>query len=491
MSAIFDIELGWYHDNSSLEKSKDFFVSKGRIKMKRTRIKEIFSQKKEMEVYICCWIRTNRAQAQFGFLNVNDGSCLTNLQVVYDSKLSNFEEISKFRVGMALGISGKVVLTPTMKQPLELHATEVTLLGDCPEDYPIQPKRHTREYLRDVAHLRPRTNLFHAVFRIRSVAAMAIHSYFQKNGYVYVHTPLITCADCEGSDQMFKITTLNMENLPKTEEGKVDFSKDLFGKQAFITGSGQLHGETFAMAFSDIYTFGPTFRTENSNTQTHANEFWMIEPEMAFCDLEGLMDIEEEMLKYVIRYVCNECAEEIEFCDQFVEKGLKQKLLDLVNSSFVRISHHDVVDILLKSKQNFEFKPSYTDDIAKEHEKYITDYFNGPVFITNWPKDIKAYYMKLNPDGETVAAVDLVVPHAGELMGGSQREEKLDVLLKRMEECHISKEGMEWYLDTRRYGGCVHSGFGMGFERLIMYLTGIENIRDSIPFPRTPKNCKY
>lgn len=459
--------------------------------MTRTRIKTIFSEQKEEQVFICAWVRTNRAQAQFGFLNVNDGSTLSNMQVVYDASLANFEQISKFRVGVAVSVAGRVVLTPGMKQPLEIHADEIKMLGDCPEDYPIQPKRHTREFLRDVAHLRPRTNLFNAVFRIRSVAAMAIHRYFQDRGYLYVHTPLITCADCEGSDQMFKITTLNMDDLPLNEEGKVDFSKDLFGKQAFITGSGQLQGETFAMAFGDIYTFGPTFRTENSNTQIHANEFWMIEPEMAFCDLEGLMDIEEEMLKFVIGYVLQNCPAEIDFCDQFVEKGLKKKLTVLTESKFTRISHHDVIDILLQAKVKFEFQPDYAEDIAKEHEKYITEYFNGPVFITDWPKDIKAYYMKLNPDGKTVAAVDLVVPQAGELMGGSQREEDLDKLLKRMEEMHIDKEGIGWYLDTRKYGGCVHSGFGMGFERLIMYLTGIENIRDVIPFPRTPKNCKY
>ena len=459
--------------------------------MKRDHIKELLKEKVEREVLIYGWVRTNRAQAQFGFLNVNDGSTLTNIQVVYDNKIENFSEISKFRTGVSLEIHGKVVLTPNNKQPLEIHATSVKMLGDCGEDYPIQPKRHTREFLREYAHLRPRTNLFNAVFRIRSVAAMAIHTYFQSRGYLYVHTPLITCADCEGSDQMFKITTLDMNNLPLDENKKVDFSKDLFGKQAWITGSGQLQGETFAMAFSDIYTFGPTFRTENSNTQTHANEFWMIEPEMAFCDLEGLMDIEEEMLKSIISYVLENASDEIDFCDQFVEKGLKTKLTDILNSKFTRISHHDVVDILLKADVKWEFKPSYNDDISKEHERYITEYFNGPVFITNWPKDIKAWYMKLNPDNQTVAAVDLVVPHAGELMGGSQREENLDKLLARMEELHVSKDGIEWYLDTRRYGGCVHSGFGMGFERLIMYLTGIENIRDVIPYPRTPKNCEY
>ena len=459
--------------------------------MKRIRVKEIFINRKEEHVTICAWVRTNRAQAQFGFLNVNDGSTLTNLQVIYENNLSNFEEISKYRVGASVMVEGDIKLTPEMKQPLELHATKVELLGDCPENYPIQPKRHTREFLREVAHLRPRTNLFNAVFRIRSVAAMAIHSYFQSHGYLYVHTPLITCADCEGSDQMFKITTLNMDKVEKGPDGKVDYSKDLFGKQAFITGSGQLHGETYAMAFGDIYTFGPTFRTENSNTKTHANEFWMIEPEMAFCDLEGLMDIEEEMLKHVIKYVLDNAKEEIDFCDQFVETGLKEKLEKVLSSSFVRISHHDVVDILLKAPVKWEFKPSYEDDISKEHERYITEYFNGPVFIKDWPKDIKAYYMKVNPDNKTVAAVDLEVPQAGELMGGSQREENLDVLLKRMEEMHVSRKDIEWYLDTRRYGGCVHSGFGMGFERLIMYLTGVDNIRDVIPFPRTPKNCEY
>ena len=459
--------------------------------MKRTKIKQLFLDQSVKEVLVYAWVRTNRAQAQFGFLNVNDGSCLANLQVVYDSKLANFEEISKYRVGVSVLVKGNVVLTPNAKQPLEVHATEVMMLGDCPENYPIQPKRHTREFLRENAHLRARTNLFNAVFRVRSVAAMAIHSYFQGQGYVYVHTPLITCADCEGSDQMFKITTLNMQNPPLTDEGKVDYSKDLFGKQSFITGSGQLQGETFAMAFGDIYTFGPTFRTEYSNTKTHANEFWMIEPEMAFCDLEGLMDIEEEMLKYVIKYVLDNCPEEINFFDQFVEKGLKDKLTNLVNADFIRISHHDVVDILLKANKEWEFTPSYEEDIAKEHERYITEHFGGPVFIKDWPKDIKAYYMKVNPDNKTVAAVDLIVPISGELMGGSQREENLDVLLKRMEEMHVEKDGIEWYLDTRRYGGCVHSGFGMGFERLIMYLTGIDNIRDVIPFPRTPKSCEY
>ncbi len=460
--------------------------------MRRDKIKKIFEEKQAKEVVVYGWVRTNRAQSQFGFLNINDGSTILNLQVVYEpANIKNFEEVSKYRVGMSVKIVGDIVLTPDAKQPLEMKAKEVVMLGDCPEDYPIQPKRHTLEFLRDNAHLRARTNMFNAVFRIRSVAAMAVHSYFQSNGYLYVHTPLITCADCEGSDQMFKVTTFDMNNLPLGEDKKVDFSKDLFGKQSFITGSGQLQGETFAMAFSDIYTFGPTFRTENSNTKTHANEFWMIEPEMAFCDLNGLMDIEEEMLKYVVKYVLDNASDEINFCSQFIEKGLRERLEKLLTSKFTRISHHDVVDLLLKSGQKWEFKPSYEDDIAKEHEKYLTEYFNGPVFVTDWPKDIKAWYMKVNPDNKTVAAVDLLVPGSGELMGGSQREENLDVLLNRMKELNVDPEPIKWYLDTRKFGGNIHSGFGMGFERLIMYLTGVENIRDVIPYPRTPKNCEY
>lgn len=459
----------------------------------RTRVKKLFVNAKELDqqvVTLMGWVKTNRAQAQFGFLNINDGTYFDNVQIVYDEKLSNFNEISKYRVGMSVQVIGKVILTPEMKQPLEVHAEEITMLGDCPETYPIQPKRHTREFLRDVAHLRPRTNLFNAVFRIRSVAAMAIHRYFQDNGYLYVHTPLITCADCEGSDQMFKISTLDMKNLPLIN-GKIDFTKDLFGKQAFITGSGQLHGETFAMAFSDIYTFGPTFRTENSNTKTHANEFWMIEPEMAFCDIHELMDIEEEMLKFVVQYVLNTCPLEIQFCDQFVAKGLKEKLQKLLDSKFTRISHHEVIDILKKANVKWEFLPNYEEDIAKEHEKYITEYFNGPVFITNWPKDIKAFYMKLNEDNETVAAVDLEVPGAGEIMGGSQREENLEKLVSRMDELGMDQKELDWYINLRKFGGCVHSGFGMGFERLLIYLTGVENIRDVIPYPRTPGNCEF
>ena len=457
-------------------------------------VKELYQRLPEFmnkEVKVEGWIRNHRKQAHFGFIDFHDGTNFKSVQVVYEDHLANFDEISKLRVGSAIEVVGLVVESQGKGQEFELQASQVKLLGDCPEDFPIQPKRHTREFLREVAHLRPRTNLFQAIFRIRSVAAHAIHTYFQERNYLYVHTPLITCADCEGSDQMFKITTLNYENVQFTEDGAVDYSKDLFGKKAFITGSGQLHGETFAMAYKKIYTFGPTFRTENSNTKIHANEFWMIEPEIAFCDLEGLMDIEEEMLKFVVSYVLEHCKNEIEFCDKFVEKGLLAKLTALVNSKFTRISHKEVVDILLQSGNKWEFKPTYLDDIAKEHEKYITEYFNGPVFITNWPKDIKAYYMKLNEDNETVAAVDLVVPQAGELMGGSQREENYDKLMARMSELGVDASGIDWYINLRKYGGCVHSGFGMGFERLVIYLTGVDNIRDAIPFPRTPKNCEF
>ena len=457
-------------------------------------VKELYqklSQFMNQEVTLEGWIRNHRKQAHFGFIDFYDGTNFKSVQVVYEEDLANFEEITKFHIGSAIEVKGLVVPSQGKGQEFEIKATNVKLLGDCPEDYPIQPKRHTREFLREVAHLRPRTNLFQAIFRIRSVAAHAIHTYFQDRNYLYVHTPLITCADCEGSDQMFKISTLNFEKPELTKEGSIDFSKDLFGKKAFITGSGQLHGETFAMAYKKIYTFGPTFRTENSNTKIHANEFWMIEPEIAFCDLNGLMDIEEEMLKFVVSYVMEKCLFELDFCDKFVEKGLMAKLSALVNSKFTRISHHDCIDLLKKSGLKWEFEPTYEDDIAKEHEKYLTEYFNGPVFITDWPKDIKAYYMKVNPDNKTVAAVDLVVPQAGELMGGSQREESYEKLLERMSEMGVEADGIEWYINLRKYGGCVHSGFGMGFERLVIYLTGVDNIRDAIPFPRTPKSCEF
>ena len=399
--------------------------------------------------------------------------------------------ISKIRVGSAIRVNGIIIKSQGSGQSHEMKVKNIEILGDCPEDYPIQPKRHTREFLRELAYLRPRTNLFNAVFRVRSVSAHAIHEYFQSNNYVYFHSPIITGADCEGSGQMFKVTTLDMNNLPLGEDKKVDFKKDLFGKQTYITGSGQLHGETFALAYKKIYTFGPTMRTENSNTKTHANEFWMIEPEVAFCDLNGIMDIEEEMLKFIVKYVMDKCPLEIDFFDKFVEKGLKEKLTKVLNTKFVRITHKEAITLLKEAKVDFEFKPEYGEDIAKEHEKYITEYFNGPVFITNWPKDIKAFYMKLNDDNETVAAVDLEVPGSGELMGGSQREDDYNKLINRMKEMNIPRENLEWYTNLRRFGGCYHSGFGLGFERLIMYLTGIENIRDVIPYPRTPNNCDY
>ena len=434
------------------------------------------------------WIRNHRKQKDFGFIDFSDGTCFEHLQIVYDNSLSNFDDVSKFLVGCAIEVEGKLVESQG-NQKFELKASNVKLLGDCPSDFPIQPKRHTREFLRENAYLRPRTNLFQAIFRVRSVAAFAIHKFFQDRGYVYFHAPLITASDCEGAGEMFQVTTLDLERVAK--EGKVDYSKDFFNKPAALTVSGQLEAETFALAYKKVYTFGPTFRAENSNTKTHANEFWMIEPEIAFCDLEGDMDIMEEQLKYVVSYVLDNCPQEIDFFDKFVEKGLKDKLNKLVKSKFTRIDHEEVIKILKEAPVKWEFQPEYSEDIAKEHEKYITEYFNGPVFIKNWPKDIKAFYMKQNPDGKTVAAVDLEVPAAGELMGGSQREEDYDKLVSRMKELNMSSLDMEWYLNLRRYGGCVHSGYGMGFERLLIYLTGVENIRDVIPYPRTPGNCDY
>ena len=443
----------------------------------------------DKEVTLQGWIRNHRKQKEFGFIDFNDGTYFKSVQVVYDDKLDDFEDIQKLRIGSAIEVVGKVIESPAKGQEFEVQVVSINLLGDCPEDYPIQPKRHTREFLREQAYLRPRTNLFSAVFRVRSVAAYAIHKYFQENKYVYFHAPLITASDCEGAGEMFQVTTLDLDRVAKA--GKVDYSKDFFGKQAALTVSGQLQAETFALAYKRTYTFGPTFRAENSNTKTHANEFWMIEPEMAFTDLEGDMDVMEEMLKYVVKYVLDNCSEEMAFFDSFVEKGLIEKLTKLVNSEFVRIDHEEVIRILKEAPVKWEFTPEYGEDIAKEHEKYITEYFNGPVFIKNWPKDIKAFYMKQNADGKTVAAVDLEVPGAGELMGGSQREEDYEKLVNRMKELGMEIEGLDWYLNLRKYGGCVHSGFGMGFERLLIYLTGVENIRDVIPFPRTPGNCEF
>ena len=457
-------------------------------------VKELYQNIEKLmnqEIKLQGWIKNHRKQKEYGFIDFSDGTYFKHVQLVYDNNLDQFEEIQKYHIGSAITVIGDVIKSQGKGQDFEIKVKNITLEGSCPEDYPIQPKRHSNEFLREQAYLRPRTNLYNAIFRVRSITAMAIHEYFQERGYIYAHTPLITTTDCEGSDQMFKITTLDLNNLPKTKDNKVDMIKDLFGKQAYITGTGQLHGEAFAMAYKKIYTFGPTFRTENSNTKVHANEFWMIEPEIAFCDLEGLMDIEEEMLKYIVTKVLEKCSDEIEFFDKFVQKGLKEKLEKLITSKFTRITHHDVIDILKKADIKWEFEPNYDDDIAKEHEKYITEYFNGPVFITNWPKDIKAWYMKLNDDNKTVAAVDLEVPGAGELMGGSQREENYDKLISRMKEMNVDETTVEWFCNLRKYGGCYHSGFGMGFERLLIYLTGVDNIRDVIPFPRTPGNCDY
>lgn len=461
-----------------------------------TTVKQIYRETESLVgkvVELYGWVRNHRAQKEFGFINFHDGTFFETLQVVYEEeKVDNFKDIQKFRVGSSILVKGELVLTPEAKQPFEVKAHHIELLGDSPEDYPIQPKRHTREFLREVAHLRARTNLFHAVFRVRSTAAMAIHEFFQSKGFVYTHTPIITGNDGEGAGQMFSVTTLPLDKIPMTEEKTVDYKKDFFGKATNLTVTGQLEAEAFALAFKDVYTFGPTFRAENSNTQRHASEFWMIEPEMAFADLEKNMQVVEEMVKFIIKYMFEKLPEEMVFFNKFVEPGLTDRLLKVLNTPFARVTHKEAIDILLNSGVKFENTPKHGQDINTEHEKYLTErYFQSPVFVIDWPKDIKAFYMRLNDDAETVAAMDLLVPGSGELVGGSQREERLDYLIKRMEELHVPMEGMDWYVDLRRYGGCVHSGFGMGFERLIMYLTGVENIRDVLPFPRTPKNCEF
>ena len=436
------------------------------------------------DVKINGWIRNHRKQAHFGFIDLFDGTCFKSIQIVYDEALRNFEEVSKLLVGSSICVSG-IVVESMGKQAFEIKATEIAILGYCEETYPIQPKRHTREFLRDVAYLRPRTALFQAIFRIRSVASMAIHTYFQDRGYVYFHAPIITASDCEGAGEMFRVTTLDLKNKNLKDED------DFFGKVTGLTVSGQLEAETFASAFSKCYTFGPTFRAENSNTKIHASEFWMVEPEVAFCDLDGIMDIEEEFLKFIVSYVLKRCPDEIEFLDKFVEKGLKNKLESLLNSHFVRITHKEVIDILKKADVSFEFAPEYGEDIAKEHEKYITEYFGTPVFIKDWPRDIKAFYMKQNEDGETVRAVDLEVPGVGELIGGSEREASYEKLVTRMKELGMNIEELDWYVNLRKFGTVPHSGFGLGFERLLIYLTGVDNIRDVIPYPRTPKSCDF
>ena len=454
--------------------------------------KELYSKYSEFinkEVNLQGWIRNHRKQKDLGFIDFNDGTFFKGIQLIYDNTVSNFDEIAKLHIGSAITVKGILLLSDRENQPFEIKVVSIILEGDCPEDYPIQPKRHTREFLREQAYLRPRTNLFGAVFRVRSIVAMAIHQYFQEKGYVYVHAPLITGSDCEGAGEMFQVTTLDIENLSDKE---IDYTKDFFGKKASLTVSGQLQGEAFAMAYKKIYTFGPTFRAENSNTKTHASEFWMIEPEIAFCDLEGLMNVEEDMLKYIIKYTLATAKEELKFFDEFVEQGLIEKLEKVVSSKAVRITHEEAIRLLIAANKDFENKPEYGEDLATEHEKYLTgEHFKCPVFVYDWPKDIKAFYMRLNEDKKTVAAVDLLVPGSGELMGGSQREERLDLIISRMKEMNIDDSQMKWYLNLRKYGGCKHSGFGMGFERLLIYLTGVENIRDVIPFPRTPKNCEF
>ncbi len=458
-------------------------------------VRQLYKKYQELdnqEISLFGWVRNNRAQKEFGFINLNDGTFFETIQVVYESEfLDNFKDVQKYRVGSAVGVKGVLICTPDRKQPFEIKAREVELLGDSQEDYPIQPKRHTREFLRENAHLRPRTNLFSAVFRVRSILTHAVHTFFQEKDFVHLAAPLITASDAEGAGETFKVTTLDLDNIPRTEKGDIDFKQDFFQKKTNLTVSGQLEAEAFALAFRDVYTFGPTFRAENSNTTTHASEFWMIEPEIAFADLGDDMDLAEEMVKYIIKYVMDRAPEEMQFFNKFVQKGLLEKLNKVMSSDFIRISHKDAVQVLLDSNQKFENKPSFEEDLATEHEKFLVKHFDGPVFVIDWPKEIKAFYMRLNDDGKTVAAMDLLVPGSGELIGGSQREERLDLLLKRMEEMDVPKEDLWWYLDLRKYGGCKHAGYGLGFDRMLMYLTGIENIRDVIPFPRTPRNCEF
>ena len=462
--------------------------------MELTNIREIFRNKDKFadkEVTIGGWVRSNRNSKNFGFIVVNDGTFFEPIQVVYGNGLDNYDEVGKINVGAAIIVRGTLVLTPDAKQPFEIQAAEVTVEGASTPDYPLQKKRHTFEYLRTISHLRPRTNTFEAVFRVRSLCAYAIHKFFQERDFVYVHTPLITGSDCEGAGEMFQVTTLDLNNLPMTEEGKVDFSKDFFNKPTNLTVSGQLNGETYAMAFKNIYTFGPTFRAENSNTTRHAAEFWMIEPEIAFADLEDDMMLAESMLKYVISYVLENAPEEMAFFNNFVHKGLLDRLRNVVENDFARVTYTEAIDILSKHNDKFDYKVSWGCDLQTEHERYLTEQiYKRPVFVTDYPKEIKAFYMKLNDDGKTVAAVDCLVPGIGEIIGGSQREDDYDKLLARINELGLSEDDYKFYLDLRKYGSARHAGFGLGFERCVMYLTGMGNIRDVIPFPRTVNNCE-
>ena len=464
--------------------------------MDLTTVKSIYRNTAEYankEVTLGGWIRTMRVSKNFGFIELNDGSFFKNIQIVFEAeKLSNYEEISKQNVGAALIVKGLLVETPEAKQPFEIKAAEIEVEGTSTPDYPLQKKRHSVEFLREIAYLRPRTNLFSATFRVRSLIAMAIHEFFQNKGFVYAHTPIITGSDCEGAGEMFRVTTLDLENLPRTEDGKVDYSKDFFGKETNLTVSGQLSAETFAMAFRNIYTFGPTFRAENSNTTRHAAEFWMIEPEMAFADLNDNMEIAEEMLKYIIQYVLDNAPEEMEFFNNFVDKGLLERLDNILNNEFGRVTYTEAVDLLKKSGHQFEFPVEWGIDLQTEHERYLTEQiFKKPVFVTDYPVEIKAFYMRLNDDKKTVAAMDLLVPGVGEIIGGSQREERIEVLEARMDELGLKREDYWWYLDLRKYGGTRHAGFGLGFERAVMYLTGVGNIREVLPYPRTVKNAEF
>lgn len=460
-----------------------------------TLVKDIYKKREEYfgkKVKIAGWVRTIRSSKSFGFIEINDGSFFKNIQVVYDETLPNFKEVSKFSISSALIIEGTLVETPNAKQPFEIKAEEIKLDAKSSAEFPLQKKRHTMEYLRTIAHLRPRSNTFSAVFRVRSLAAYAIHKFFQDRGFVYVHTPIITGSDAEGAGEMFRVSTLDMLNIPKTEDGAVDFTEDFFGKETSLTVSGQLEAESYALAFRNVYTFGPTFRAENSNTARHAAEFWMIEPEIAFADLKDDMKLAEDMLKYVIKYVMENAPEEIQFFNSFIDKGLIDRLNSIVNSEFNSITYTEAIEILSKVKDRFEFPVEWGCDLQTEHERYLTEeVFKKPVFVTDYPKDIKAFYMRLNDDNKTVAAMDLLVPGVGEIIGGSQREERLEVLEKRMEEMELNKEDYWWYLDLRKFGGTKHAGFGLGFERAIMYLTGMTNIRDVIPFPRTVKSAEF
>ncbi|QSX06848.1 asparagine--tRNA ligase [Sedimentibacter sp. zth1] len=462
--------------------------------MKAIEIKKLFETKESLydkEICINGWIRTIRDSKNFGFIVINDGTFFENIQVVFENNLSNFEEVKKFSTGSGITVKGILVETKESKQPFEIKATEIILEADSESSYPLQKKKHSFEYLRTIAHLRPRSNTFSAVFRVRSLAAYAIHKFFNERGFVYAHTPIITASDAEGAGEMFKVTTLDLENIAK-KDGKIDYSEDFFGKSANLTVSGQLEAETFALAFKKVYTFGPTFRAENSNTTRHASEFWMIEPEIAFADLSDDCDLAEDMVKYIIKYVMEKAPEEMQFFNKFVDKGLFDRLNNVANSEFGRISYTDAIKILEENNANFDYPVKWGTDIQTEHERYLAEtIFKRPVFVTDYPKEIKAFYMRLNDDGKTVAASDMLVPGIGEMIGGSQREERLDVLLKRMEEMKVPQEEMNWYLDLRKYGGVKHAGFGLGFERLIMYLTGMTNIRDVIPFPRTPKSADF